>query len=249
MEGPIRSFDMAFDEVCKALPEIFGQVAADEQAVNPPFVRAKAAQPHAVNDIEFEIAALRKRCRNGLSLILRRLHSHRDPAIQERAQQLEKELANAFDRIHTPAFFTQAILKVVSGQTWREAFRLPRETVDLLYIGAKGLFDEGLFSEAMDSFAFLAWFEARQYDFWIALGHSQFHSAQYSAAIGSYSIAFECLPEESWPDIYSAACFEALGDIKAARLSIATALTREKKKPKPNQELIRALEERRAKYR
>ena len=90
MEGPIQSFDMAFDEVCDALPEILGQVATEEQAANAPIVRVGAARFHALHDIEFEVASLRQRCRNGLSLIFRELYAHRDLSIRERSRRLEK---------------------------------------------------------------------------------------------------------------------------------------------------------------
>ena len=249
MEGPLQSFDIAFNEICGALPGILGRSATEEQAVNAPLSPLKPNQSQIIHDVELELMTLRKRCRNGLFLILQELHSRQDSSTKERTRRLEDDLSKAFDSILSPAIFTQVVLKVVSGQTWREAFRLPRDTIDLLYSGAKTMFEDGRFTEAMDCFAFLAWFDARQYEFWMALGHTQFHTAQYNAAISSYGIALQCLPDESWPEIYSAACFEAIGDLEQAGRCITTALTREKMKAEPDQGLIKALEEKIDKYR
>jgi tetratricopeptide (TPR) repeat protein len=249
MEGPVQSFDLAFDEICSALPGILGHAATEEQAVNAPFSPLKPNQSQILHDVELEITTLRQRCRNGLALILQELRTRQDAATKERTHQLEEDLSKAFDSVHSSPIFTQVVLNVVSGQTWREAFRLPRDIIDLLYSGAKTMFEDGRFTEAMDCFAFLAWFDARQYDFWMALGHTQFHTAQYNAAISSYGIALQCLPDESWPDIYAAACFEAIGDLEQASRCITTALTREKMKAEPDQGLVRALEEKIDKYR
>jgi tetratricopeptide (TPR) repeat protein len=249
MEGPIQSFNLAFDEICSALPGILEKTATEEQAVNAPFSPVKPDPAHVLHDIELEIATLRQRCRKGLTLILQELHSRQDATTRERTRRLEVELTKAFDSVHSAPTFTQIILKVVSGETWREALRLPRDIIDLLYLGAKALFENGQYSEAMDSFAFLAWFDARQYEFWMALGHAQFHTAHYNAAISSYGIALQCLPEESWPDVYSAACFEALGDFEQASRCILAALNQEKKKAEPDHGLIMALDEKLNKYR
>lgn len=249
MEGPIQSFDLAFGEICNALPEILGRTAIEEQAANSPLMPMQPDQSHVLHDITLEISTLRQRCRHGLSLILHELHANQDPSIRKQARQLEGRLSKAFESVHSSPAFTRVVLAVVSGQTWREAFHLSRDTIDLLYVGAKAIFEDGRFTEAMDSFAFLSWFDARQYDFWMALGHTQFHTSQFSAAINSYSIAFQCLPEESWPEIYSAACFEALGDLDRARHCVTTALTCERKRAEPNQGLIQSLEEKLNKYR
>jgi tetratricopeptide (TPR) repeat protein len=250
VKEPIQSFDLAFDEICSVLPGILSQAATEEQAANAPFSPLVGPhQSHVLHDIELEIATLRQRCRNGLSLILNELSTHKDPSKREQTPRLKEDLSKAFDSVHSSPTFTQIVLNVVSGQTWREALRLSRDTIDLLYVGAKVMFEDGRFTEAMDSFAFLAWFDARQYDFWMALGHTQFHTALYNGAISSYGIALQCLPEESWPEIYSAACFEALGDLEQAARCITTALTRERKKAGSDQGLIRALEEKLEKYR
>jgi len=249
MEAPIRSFDQAFEELFKSIPEILGHSFVDEMASQESFPLLQQSQQRLVHELGFEISALRQRCRNGLKLILQQLHAMKDPEIIAALPQLEDELSSKLRGIIFSPTFTQIILRVVSGETWRESLRLPKETIEFLYKGARAIFEEGRFEEAIDCFTFLSWFDSRQYDFWMALGHSQFHCANHEGAISAYGIASHCLPQNSWPHIYSATCFEAMGDYDQAARCMKEGFGLEKNKSASDQGLLFALEHKIDQYR
>lgn len=249
MESPLNALDRAFEELYSSLPELLGQAYVREMGEKESLSLLHQSQQRVVHELGIEISTLRRRCRNGLQLILESLHSQPESETCTAATQLEKELSDKFQGVISSPTFTQIVLRVVSGETWRESLRLPRESLDLLYKGARAVFEEGRFQDATDCFAFLAWFDARQYDFWLALGHSQFHCANHEGAISSYGVAAHCLPSESWPHIYSATCFEAIGDVEQAARCMKTALRLEKDRRAPDKELILALEHKSEQYR
>lgn len=249
METPLHALDRAFEELYTSLPEILGHAFVEEMGAEGTFPLLQQSQQRVVHELGIEISTLRKRCQNGLKLILQELHSMDEPEVKNALPILEHDLSSKLHGIISSPSFTQIVLRVVSGETWRESLRLPKECIDLLYKGAKAIFENGRFQDATDCFAFLSWFDARQYDFWMALGHCQFHCANHEAAISSYGVASHCLPEESWPHIYSATCFEALGNFEQASRCLKDGLGLEKNKAPLDQELLQALERKMDQYR
>ena len=88
-------------------------------------------------------------------------------------------------------------------------------------------------------------FDAFYFDFWMALGNSELHSTHYEKAASSYHIASLLLPEESWPHIYSASCYEALGQHEDALLALKQGIEKEKKKESSDPSLLKILNEKR----
>jgi tetratricopeptide (TPR) repeat protein len=249
MEAPVRSLNQAFEELYNSLPEILGHAFVEEMESKGSFPLLRQGQQRLAHELGIEISTLRRRCRNGLKLILQQLHSIKDPEAIKDLPQLEHDLSTKLHGITSSPSFTQIVLRVVSGETWRESLRLPKNTIDLLYKGAKAIFEDGRFLEATDCFAFLSWFDARQYDFWMALGHSQFHCANHLGAISAYEVASHCLPEDSWPHIYSATCFEALGEFEQASRCLKVGLDLEKNKSASDRGFLLALERKIDQYR
>lgn len=248
MNAPLHALDRAFEELYTALPDILGQAFTEGKGPEGSFPLLQQSQKKLAHELGIEISSLRQRCRNGLKLILQQLESMKEKEIVTSLPHVKKELAEKFDSVLASPSFTQIVLRVVSGETWREALRLPRETLDLLYKGAKTVFEDGRFQEAINCFAFLSWFDARQYDFWMALGHSQFHCALHDNAISSYGVAAICLPDESWPYIYSATCYEALGDFEQASRCLRQGLGLEKNKSASDRGLVLAIEKKIEQY-
>jgi tetratricopeptide (TPR) repeat protein len=249
MNASLHSLDRAFDELYNTLPEILGEAFIEEKGPKGSLPLLQQSQKKLTNELGIEISTLRQRCRNGLQCILQQLESMTEPEIIIAIPRLKDELCSTFDSLLSPPTFTQIVLRVVSGETWREALRLPRDTLDLLYTGARAVFEDGRFQEAINCFAFLSWFDARQYDFWMALGHSQFHCALHDNAISSYGVAAICLPEESWPHIYSATCYEALGDFEQASRCLQQGLGLEKNKAASDRGLAHTIERKIEQYR
>ncbi len=211
------ALEKAFEEIHNALPELlcpsFEEVSS--------FPKNKKVVERELND---KLAELRQKCREGIRHILGQI-AQQDP---KKAEALSQSIREKFNSILTPSVFTLIVLKVVAGQSWREAFGISTELLNTLYEQAKIIFEEGRFQEAVSCFIFLSWFDGKQYDFWMALGHSHFHNAEHLLAIKAYKVASKTCAEEAWPHLYSALCFEALGNQDEAKISVQEALEKAK---------------------
>jgi tetratricopeptide (TPR) repeat protein len=83
-----------------------------------------------------------------------------------------------------------------------------------------------------------------KYDYWIGLGHSSFQVSNYQQAIRAYSMAAGLDPENIWPHVWAANCFEEEHDFEFAKMALNEALTLQKTKMPKNIELIQNLEAR-----
>jgi len=229
------ALEKAFEEIYSSLPEL---LCSDIEKPSPFPTNKKVV----ARELEEKIFSLRQKCQDGLQHILDQI-GHKEP---EKAQEISQLLHEKFDSILTHSMFTFVVLKVVSGQSWREAFSISTDLVDTLYESAKTIFEEGLFQEAASCFTFLSWFDSKEYSFWMALGHSHFHSAEHLLAIKAYVIASQTCPEEAWPHLYSALCFEALGNPEEAAISIQEGI--EKAKQHGDKKLILDLQQKLKSY-
>lgn len=237
---PTEAFERALREIYESLPQFFSQSICLERKAQFP-----SLLPPNEEKIEYElkenILALQKRCRDGLMFILEELKKEQDPLFHY--SDFETKLTKSFRSLLTPIRFTQALLKVVAGSSWREALSIPRDELTWLYKGARNLFDNGFYAEAADAFSFLSWFDAAQPDFWIALGHSCFHTGSYKRAISAYGIASSMVPQEPWPHIHAAICYEAMGEVDQARDCLSEGLILEECREPPDAKLIENVEQ------
>lgn len=133
-----------------------------------------------------------------------------DPQID--IESLKENVNQAFSRFDTVAIAKDMATKVVEGKTWKTLLGLSDLSMELLYRGAKDLFDSGRHPEAEAAFFFLTTVDYTQYTFWLGLGHAAFHLGNLNQAINAYEMADSCVPGSIWPHIYMANCFEALND-------------------------------------
>ena len=237
--NPTEAFEKALSEIYESLPQFFSESFCKEKKIEFPDL-LPPNEEQITAEMKENILLFQKRCRTGFDLILAELKEENSSSVD--VSSLEKGLAKAFQSLLSPKSFTRAILKVVSGTSWREALSLPQEDLSILYHAARNLFDRGSFAEAADAFTFLSWFDAGQIDFWMALGHSCFHVGSYKRAIAAYGVAAHSIPQDPWPHIHSAVCYEAIGDTDLAKDSLREGLVREESKEQPNKKLIESLE-------
>jgi hypothetical protein len=240
MKAPIQTLGKAFDSLYEALPSLIAKSSLeDEKAQSSPFYLQSLASKK--EDVEKEINAYKQNCFDGLNAILTRLIEY--PALSGEVQTLKNELSSSLKKIESPQKFTLALLDVASGKSWREALKIEKKWLEILYQGAKSIYEDGHFDNAEKAFIFLTWFDSFYYDFWMALGNAELHSAQYQKASASYKVASILLPEESWPHIYSASCFEALGDQELALQALNQGLEKESNKISSDTSLLKILKE------
>lgn len=239
METSVQAFEKALRELYDALPEILSNIVYEqEKSSKPP---SPLNQQHISHELSHDMLTLKQNCSHGLKNILEQLASHPETAAD--GKEVDEVLKKHFQSVLTPATFSCVILRVVAGDSWLEALKIDPLILEILYRGARELFEAGNFEKATPSFTFLSWLDARQYDFWMALGHCHFHTDAYTAAVSSYGIASYCLPDESWPYIYSAACFESMGDIEQQNMYLTEGLDRARKKSPHDPGLVRTIEQ------
>lgn len=129
---------------------------------------------------------------------------------------LQENVTVAFSRFDNVAQAKDMCTKLVQGKSWKELLGLTDLTTNLLYQGAKKLFDSGKHPESEAAFFFLTTIDYGQYCFWLGLGHAAFHLNNINQAINAYEMADTCQPGSIWPHIYMANCFEALHDYEEA---------------------------------
>lgn len=147
--------------------------------------------------------------------------AHTDTSIN--LESLEHDLTESFSRLDTVATIKDMSSKVVDGASWKELLGLSDDTLQILYKGAKRLFDKGNHPQAEAAFFFLTTVDYKQYAFWLGLGHAAFHLANHNQAINAYEMAESCRPGAIWPHIYMANCFEALHDYQESLTALEKA--------------------------
>jgi tetratricopeptide (TPR) repeat protein len=219
-----------FEELLNSAPAILADTV---ETPNSPFVNDRQQREKRFTELSLSVQELRSKCCSGFESLMRHFPDEKKHM---------KPLMKALSLLKDPAIFTKTILRIIGGSSWREALDISSELTSSLYVCAKSIFEQGLFEEAMNCFTFLSWFDAKQYDHWIGLGHSAYHSESYQTAIDAYAVAALCSPEASWPYIYSASCWEAIGDVEQASAALFEGLQKEQRSPQPHQELLKSLE-------
>jgi tetratricopeptide (TPR) repeat protein len=140
-------------------------------------------------------------------------------------EELKDNVDTAFSRFESVAIAKDMCIKVMEGTSWKTLLGLNDTSTQLLYRGAKKLFDQGLYPESEAAFYFLTTIDYGQYVFWLGLGHAAFHLNNLNQAINAYEMASTCQPGSVWPHIYMANCFEALLDYEESLHSLREAET------------------------
>lgn len=180
------------------------------------------------------LLAFQRQCTTGLQLILGNTEAFSD---------FITTLSSAEKRVQDPVQCLEIVKQLINGKTWIEILKLPYTIVQALYDNAKRIFDVGNYTAAEDAFSFLAWLHTKQPEFWLCLGHSQFHLGHHEKALQSYAMASSFDSENTWPYLYSCCCFEALDDKDSAFETIQEGLEIENSKNNPNKVLLLAIQE------
>ena len=138
-------------------------------------------------------------------------------------EALKENVEVAFSRFESVAMAKDMCTQVMQGTSWKSLLGLDETSMQLLYKGAKKLFDSLKYPEAEAAFFFLTTIDYAQYAFWLGLGHAAFQLDNINQAINAYEMADSCQPGSIWPHIYMANCFEILHDFEEALVSLQNA--------------------------
>jgi tetratricopeptide (TPR) repeat protein len=98
----------------------------------------------------------------------------------------------------------------------RELLALSHKTPPALYRLAVDIYNSQRYEEASSALTTLALLDATAYNVWIALGSSEYHCNRYAQALVAYSMAAKAGPDNPIVHLYSAHCYEGLGDYQKA---------------------------------
>jgi len=156
----------------------------------------------------------------------------------------KKNLEAAMKMLSSKKNITKFAKQVVDGKSWCQLLGITQKSLELLYRAAQQIFTLKRFDEAVCAFTFLATIEPSEYAFWIGLGHSYFHLAEFSHAVEAYQMAALCDPFSVWPHFYSANCYETMNDFDQALVCLEDAQNTYVHQPDRDQELGEAINQR-----
>lgn len=159
-------------------------------------------------------------------------------------EKVTEELHIAIRSINTKDAFVKLEQGFSQERTWKESLGISDICMQSLYEGARSLFERKEFEPACQAFFVICAIDPSQSAYWIGLGHSSFQLQNYEQALVAYAMAGGIDPENAWPHIWAANCFEEENDFPQAKMALNEAISIEQAKTPKNLELIHALEKR-----
>lgn len=102
---------------------------------------------------------------------------------------------------------------IEQGGTLQEFAGINNETMNVLYLAGKHLFDKGQFEEAACVFFFLTGLNPKTYVFWEALANSEFHQKRFNEALDALSHITDVDPPDASVQCTLSRCYEEIGNI------------------------------------
>ncbi len=100
---------------------------------------------------------------------------------------------------------------------------LTAAALDSLHSFAYEFYQNGKYQQAASFFQVLTSLDLLSFDYWMGLGSSQMMAQQGAEAIISFAMATSLEPHNPIPHFHAAECFQALGDVKEALLTLEVA--------------------------
>ncbi len=123
-------------------------------------------------------------------------------------------------REHSSKFMDE----MAEGKSLKELFGVTDETLDLLYRGAKYLYENQHYFEASTAFSILTLLDPRIHLFWMGLGTAEYLQERYEAALLAYAMAAQADSSDPLCHIYSAHSYLGLKENDKALQCLEIAL-------------------------
>lgn len=236
---------LQLDEIEQVLhenAEVFAALLAQEQPHEKDFESIGTRQKKICHELERNAHSLEQRIYDGFKAIVSALG--RSPELPMSIDKFIRELRNCLRSIKSTKDFAQLGQNLLSDISWKAQLDISDQCLQMLYQGARALFEEKNYNLAEKAFFVICAFDPTQYAYWIGLGHSCFQERDYSQAINAYAMASTIDPENVWPHIWAANTFEKIKDFQYVKMALNNALSLLKSKTPKHTELISALEAR-----
>lgn len=210
-------------EIMSELPQLAQLVADEEGSHGHPLKNPKARAEKIEHEIQHDFKVYKQRCKEGMLLCVKAVSDLATHDHHINAKDLKADLLKAFAVFDSVETAKNLGKQVIEGKTWKELLHLKDSSFEMLYKGARSIFDAGNFEQAEEAFFVLSLLDSKNSLFWIGLGHSAFHAHHHDVALKAYMAASMTDPHSIWPHIYAANCFEAKKDFRHALMALEEA--------------------------
>lgn len=205
-KAQVRPAD-ALDQQYEAVALELALKKAEEEAFRPNQLLSKEALTcRFKQELQDAFTSYRQQQCEGVVALVRAIGELRIEITEELAAGLQR-LASLSDKIakdDRPELSLQEIANVDDA------------VMDILYQGAKRLFDQENFADAAAAFRFLTSLNPKKYLFWQALAHAEFRQKHYQEALKVFSLLLVADPRDPISYIATSSCHEELGNIPQA---------------------------------
>lgn len=176
-------------------------------------------------DIYKQLHSFQKRIEEGAYQLFEAILelSYKDPSVFNSRIAEELSLLIALCS-NLPENHEQYVGQLSQGFCLQEIARISDETLQLLYLAAKSLYEHKRHKEARDAFAFLTLLNPGKFAFWLGLGDSEYMMHRYEQALVAYSFASHTNASDPVCHLYSCRCYEKIKDFDNALNALDLAL-------------------------
>jgi len=219
------------EQLTKALEQTISQqvqqsakkVAEEKTFEEGPLLPTEARAKKHEHELSQYVQYAKRRCSEGFHLCHGAVAELANSDTTINLEALDRDITSAFSRFDETAHVLEMSQQAAGGTSWKDLLGLSDTSMQLLYNGAKDLFEKKRYPEAEACFFFLTTVDFSQYAFWLGLGHAAFQLGNINQAINAYETADCCQPGSVWPHIYMANCFETLHDHEESLIALEEA--------------------------
>lgn len=222
----LKEFEKVLDEHAAVLAEAIVGDQYDEKEILSKDLRKKKIQ----NEITTQAKNAEKKVEEGLKICIDSLD--RCAQLPMAKDLVVKELKKCFESISSEKGLIKMGEAALSNISYKTFLKISDPCMQSLYLGAKALFDEKNYQDAIQAFFVLCFFDPTVFVYWVGFGHSNYNQKYYEPAINGYSMASSLRPSDSSPHIWAANCFEEIKNFENAEIALDEALSLEKSKDK-----------------
>ncbi len=199
--------------------------AEEDMAIRNQLLSKKLLLERYQKEIEEEFRTHRKEQNHGAEALARSLEE-----LQNESPELFTEVAIAgINRLSRLSEIISAdedgfSTHLQQGGTIQELAQVDNKTMDVLYLGAKRLFDLDLFDDAACAFSFLVGLNPKKYLSTLGLAYSEYRRKHYKEAIDAFLLVTEANQKDPSPLIAMGLCYEQTGQLEKALSSLDQAL-------------------------
>lgn len=205
----------ALDQQYEAVALELAQKKAEEEAFRPNQLLSKEALTRRFQqELQDGFTAYRQQQTKGVVALVR--------AIGELRLEITEEIAAGLQRL--AGLWAQIAENDSQDLSLQEIANVDDAVMDILYQGAKRLYDQENFADAAAAFRFLTGLNPKKYLFWQGLAHAEFHQKRYKEALEAFSLLLAADPRDPIAHIATSSCHEELGNILQAVDAINEAL-------------------------